>query len=46
MKQDPKRTSSNVEKRVEEHTEQPEVTKEKAPGYGNKKLDGPNRPST
>ncbi len=41
-----KRYSSNVDIRAKEATQQPRVSVEAIPGYGDKKLDGPNRPST
>ncbi|WP_170145227.1 hypothetical protein [Ammoniphilus oxalaticus] len=46
MKKSKKRTSLNVEERDERLTEQPKAAIESAAGYGDKKLDGPNRPST
>lgn len=46
MKMTKKRTSSNVEARNERLTEQPKASVEEAVGFGEKKLDGPNRPST
>lgn len=42
---DKKRNSNNVEVR-DEATTQPKAAKENEAGYGDKKLDGPNRPST
>ncbi|WP_164984955.1 hypothetical protein [Ammoniphilus sp. CFH 90114] len=46
MKYSKKRQSTNDNIRQHEMTNQPEAAKEQAPGYGDKKLDGPNRPST
>jgi hypothetical protein len=39
------RNSNNMKVR-EEETEQPPTYEEKRTGFGNKKLEGPNRPST
>lgn len=41
-----KRQSSHAEIREKGATQQPRASVESAPGYGDKKLDGPNRPST
>jgi len=41
-----KRTSSDTETRDEKYTEQQKAAIEPEAGYGDKKLDGPNRPST
>lgn len=46
MKNNEKRSSSNPKVRDESFTGQPEAAKDHSPGRGNKKLDGPNRPST
>lgn len=40
------RNSANVDIRKKEATKQPEAVIEQQTGYGDKKLDGPNRPST
>ncbi|GAB7386888.1 hypothetical protein BSNK01_07240 [Bacillaceae bacterium] len=45
-KYDPDRVSDVAGRRNEKETQQPKTAKERAPGYGSKKLDGPNRPST
>jgi hypothetical protein len=39
------RNSNNVNRRDEQVTNQPKKTQEKETGYGDKKLEGPNRPS-
>jgi hypothetical protein len=41
-----KRVSSNVKVRNEGITDQPRSVQNKEAGRGNKKLEGPNRPST
>jgi hypothetical protein len=46
MKYSKERNSNNAEVRNAQKTNQPHSAEEKAPGYGDKKLDGPNRPST
>lgn len=45
MKYDKSRVSNNSETRVEKNV-QPKSAQEEKPGYGDKKLEGPNRPST
>jgi hypothetical protein len=40
------RNSANSKKRNENKTKQPNAAIENSAGYGDKKLDGPNRPST
>ncbi|QQE75581.1 hypothetical protein KDJ56_06345 [Brevibacillus composti] len=45
MDQMKKKAASNHDVRREE-TDQPRSVQNDAPGYGNKKLEGPNRPST
>ena len=46
MKDSKKRNSNNTEVRGKEMTKQPGAAREAATGFGDKKLDGPNRPST
>ncbi|MEW9669815.1 hypothetical protein [Ammoniphilus sp. 3BR4] len=46
MKYSPERNSANDDRRRHEANQQPKAAKENAAGYGDKKLDGPNRPST
>lgn len=45
MKERKKRNSSRADKRAETESRQPKAAREEAMGYGDKKLDGPNRPS-
>ncbi|MEJ8544002.1 hypothetical protein [Brevibacillus borstelensis] len=45
MDESKKRLSNNQEVRREE-TRLPQSVQDDRPGYGNKKLEGPNRPST
>jgi len=45
MEYDKQRVSNNVNVRDEEHV-QPDRTEDKRTGYGDKKLEGPDRPST
>jgi hypothetical protein len=46
MDYDKKRTSLNAMTRNEDLTNQPQSVKNNRPGRGDKKLEGPNRPST
>lgn len=46
MKSSKHRNRANVNLREKEATNQPNAAIEPSPGYGDKKLDGPNRPST
>lgn len=46
MEYDKKRTSSDMKVRDEGSTAQPKKVHLDKPGTGNKKLEGPNRPST
>ncbi|UFJ43445.1 hypothetical protein LOK74_03325 [Brevibacillus humidisoli] len=45
MKNEQRRMSNNAEVR-DETNKQPQPVQDDRPGYGNKKLEGPNRPST
>lgn len=46
MKQSKERNSTNYSVRNPEKTNQPKSVQNDQPGYGDKKLEGPNRPST